>query len=312
MVQMRGWIQGRLIAIDTAMLMLLAHHFPLSLGRGWATVRGVIHAALGYDWLSVGTGRYVVRPMTWRSLRRLAPGEPPWRRLIWLVQRYIHFSHAEWEGLALPRLLDSLPPPPASGETADRHPASRRGTIHFMFHYGSLYPVVAWLAQSGNTTNWITSDLYNRIPGLSPWIGKMHDNINQNLSLVANGGEVIFNNRNVREFYRKLRAGEDVVIVVDRTVASGPAIMIDLPGPCRVPLARGAWAALRATRSDWTVTACEYRGGRFHIFHERSSEGQDGSLPDLRLISRLIAQTPQRWWACHVLDFVPSGGAESG
>ncbi len=307
---MRGWIQRRLIAVDTAALMLLAHRFPLPLGRGWATLRGVLHAALGYDWLSVGSGRYVVRPMTWRSLRRLAPDQPPWRRLIWLVERYVHLSRAEWEGLALPRLVDSLPPYPFPGEAADRRAASRRGTIHFMFHYGSLYPAVAWLSKSGNKTNWITSDLYNRIPGLSPWIGKMHSDINRNLHLVTNGGEFIFNNESIRKFYKKLKDGEDIVIVVDRTVASGPAIMVDLPGPCRVPLARGAWAALQATGSHWTVTACEYRAGRFRIFHERSSEREDRSLPDLRVISRLIAKTPQRWWACHVLDFVPSPGPE--
>lgn len=307
---MRGGIQRRLIAIDTATLMLVAHHLPLPLGRGWATLRGVVHAALGYDWLSVGSGRYVVRPMTWRSLRRLAPEQPSWRRLIRLVARYVHLSRAEWEGLALPRLVDGLPPYPSADEAADRLAASGRGTIHFMFHYGSLYPAVAWLSKSGRKTNWITSDLYNRIPGLSPWIGKMHAEINRNLHLVTNGGEVIFNRESVRKFYKKLKDGEDVVIVVDRTVASGPAIMIDLPGSCRAPLARGAWAALRATRSGWTVTACEYRAGRFHIFHERSSEREDGSPPDLRMISGLIAQTPQRWWACHVLDFVPSPDPE--
>ncbi|MCM2292516.1 hypothetical protein NAC44_09245 [Allorhizobium sp. BGMRC 0089] len=94
-------------------------------------------------------------------------------------------------------------------------------------------------------------------------------------------------------------------MVVDRTMATGPAIMIDLPGPCRVPLARGAWAALRATGANWTVTACEYRQGRFHIFHERSTGRPGDPMPDLQLISRRISHAPQRWWACHVLDFVP-------
>lgn len=309
---MLGWIQGRLIAIDAAVLMWVAHHLPLGLGRGWATVRGVIHAGLGYDWLSIGTGRYPVRAMTWRALRRLAPEQPTWRRLIRLVERYIQFSCAEWEGLALPRLVDSLPPPLPLGEIADRRTGRRRGTLHFMFHYGSLYPGVAWLAKSGIKLNWITSDVYNRIPGLSPWIGRIHNNINHNLYLCTNGGDVMFNNKNIRDIYRKLLSGEDVIAVVDRTVATGPAIMINLPGPCRVPLARGAWAALRTTRSHWTVTACEYRHGRFHIFHERSTERQDDSTPDLQLISRRIARTPQRWWACHVLDFVPFQGEDAG
>lgn len=308
---MRRWIQGTFVALDAGVLMWVAHHLPLRLGRGWATIRGVIHAGLGYDWLSSGTGRYSVRPMAWRSLFRLAPEQPPWRRLVWLVGRYIQFSRAEWEGLALPRLTDSLPPAPPRGETADRHATGRRGTVHFMFHYGSLYPAVAWLAKSGRKTHWVTSDIYDRIPGLSPWIGKIHRRINRNLYLCTHGGEMMLSTQNVRDVYRKLRAGEDVVIVVDRTVATGSAITIDLPGPCRVPLARGAWTAVRATRAHWTVTACEYRRGRFHIFHERSNDRENDSTPDLQLISRLIAGAPYRWWACHVLDFVPAHNQRS-
>ncbi|MCM2292515.1 hypothetical protein NAC44_09240 [Allorhizobium sp. BGMRC 0089] len=156
---MRAWVQGKLIAMDAAVLMWVAHRLPLGLGRGWATVRGVIHAGLGYDWLSIGTGRYPVRPMTWRALRRLAPEQPAWRRLFWLFERYIHFSRAEWEGLALPRLVDSLPPPSAPSEAANHAGSVRRGTVHLMFHYGSLYPGVAWLSKSGIKLNWMTSDI---------------------------------------------------------------------------------------------------------------------------------------------------------
>lgn len=302
---MRAWVQGKLIAMDAAVLMWVAHRLPLGLGRGWATVRGVIHAGLGYDWLSIGTGRYPVRPMAWRALRRLAPEQPAWRRLFWLFERYIQFSRAEWEGLALPRLVDSLPPPSVPDEAAHHAGGVRRGTVHLMFHYGSLYPGVAWLSKGGIKLNWMTSDVYNRIPGLSPWIARIHNKINENLSICNNGGCVIFNNKSIREVYKKLLSGEDIVMVVDRTMATGPAIMVDLPGPCRAPLARGAWAALRATGANWTVTTCEYRQGRFHIFHERSAGQPNGPMPDLKLISRRISHEPQLWWACHVLDFVP-------
>ncbi|MDR3517397.1 MAG: hypothetical protein P4M00_16450 [Azospirillaceae bacterium] len=135
----------------------------------------------------------------------------------------------------MPRLIDRLPafvPPDASaGEDA----TDQRGTVHFMFHYGAVYPTITWLAKGGATVNFLTSDVYRRIPGISPWIEKIYIEINSNLSRHVNGGDVILTNQNIRNLYRKLLAGEDVVILVDRTVANGPSVTVDLPGPCRCP-----------------------------------------------------------------------------
>jgi len=302
LLHLRRWIVWQLLTLDYTILRLFARFAPISIGRCWACIRGVIHAAFGYDWYTHATGRYKIRPLVWSSLKRIHSDWPTWRLLLAIVQRYIANSINDFEDHALDRLEKQLVVP-CSGMSIQQD--VHKATIYCIFHYASYIVGVLWLCKHGRPLHIVASNIFLRTPGIHPLVRGMYTKRLQFLKYFLNGGDIHYVEDGMLPIHRAIHRGEDVIIAIDLTTKSNKCMCIDFLGLERVPFAAGVQNMVKGTGAFWRPFTCEWINGKYLFSLGDSSNDPMEIFKAYNFFAKKIDKCPHLWLASFVLGFHP-------
>ena len=304
------WIAQRLVleAGFRCVYPLLAR-LPAALGLALAAHWGRWMGRLDCDWRSVSLRQHFVAQQTAAAFRELCPEETAAQIERRVRERFAGASQEELEGHWLARGLKSDLPVNITGlETLYAASQNGRGLVLLTFHFAAAIWGIACLGRAGLRVSPMSSHIVEdrRVPACirtyfrAKYAGLTHD---------LNGGAVIHVEEHPAAFYRRLKAGEAIVVLADAPArARDNAFTANFIGKRRA-FAAGALRMARKTGALVAAFVClrDKTGYRLEISPPR---GQDGDYEAacsaaINFLEEKLRQRPSDWWAADLLPNFP-------
>ncbi|MEW6259839.1 MAG: hypothetical protein AB1547_08005 [Thermodesulfobacteriota bacterium] len=305
-MQLSGRAGNFVQRIDFGYLLPIMSKLPLPLGYALSVFRGIVAAALDYEWRSQAIGFNYIRGRTFQAMRMLQPeaGYRFWRNAT--IQRFINNSRDEWlagiydrsimEKICRKSVVEGLEPLLAVQ-------ASRRGIVMISCHYDGFMGM-ALLGMKGLRVNALTTAAGNEDPRIHPAVRAFLKRKYRKLEFRMNG-RIVYQEEDMPFFYEALKRGETVVLFGDVPGSKSTLQIPFLNTRFRLPL--GAWHFAVRTNSVISATICIHEGiGRYRVKCMPSVEvnPQDPLIslkPAYEFIERHILRSPERWVAADLL-----------
>ena len=179
-------------------------------------------------------------------------------------------------------------------------------TIWLTAHYASSIAGAAVLGQSGKTINAIGSNVVNH-PSLPRPIQEYYARKYAMLEANFNGGKVIAFESGMRDIYRGLAQGHDLIVVGDLPPPTPEkAIVVSFFGKKRA-FAPGAVELAIKHRLPLQPFYVIERGGQLilHTGPRVTIVDFDDAIPAYRFLLQAIETEPSLWWAADLLPALP-------
>lgn len=262
-------------------------------------------ARLDCDWRSVALRDHFVTKRTALALAEIEPraGEKTLQRMI--LERFITASTEELEGHWLAHgLKTDLPVRIIGLEMLLEAVSAGRGLLLLTFHYDAAIWGIGCLGRAGLRLNPMSSAVTedNRVPPVvQGHFAKKYAGLSRHLQ----GGEVMHHEYNLRDFYRRLRRGEGVVVLADAfTHDAERGLSVDFLGKTRLFMP-GVWRLAEKTGAAVAAFVCLREGEGYRIIISRPSpagmESAEACRMAMHFLEDYVKKYPERWWAADLL-----------
>lgn len=306
---------ARWMHLDYAWLLPTLARLPLQAGQGLAHLRGLLYAAMDYDWRDQALGYPYVRARTRQAMDALSPQTSVARRIYKTALRYLHHSREEWQAClfrrrAMERIqqcsridcLDSLQAIHQQG----------RGVVMVSCHLDSFCLGMVLMGMHGLPVNVINTVMIED-PRIHPTVRRFFQNKYRAMEHRM-GGRMPYYQTEMPYFYDVLKAGQIVVLMGDIPGSKSDCRIDWLGKPFRLPL--GAWHMARQTDSLITAFVCLHEGpGRYRIVMpppvEIDPQSPENTLKPLyAFMEDWIRRYPERWISADLLTTYETTGTK--
>ena len=295
----RAWCWRQVAAADYGWAVPALARLPRPLARPLWMLRGLVNAAMDWDWRTLSLGHGYVRRSTMLAMRairahatqRLPPA--PWLTL----RRYLCASREEVDCWRLQR-FDAARVRVHGLEPVLRARDQGRGLVLMTGHFDSLYVGLAALARAGLRVN-VMSSAITQQDAVPPAIRRHHQRKIDALNALLAPARVAHFEDGLGFFVRALRRGEVVLIACDGPSTSDKrAAEVDFLG-ARRPMAPGPQALAELADAPLAMYCCrETHPGRFEVeISEPHTLAEDGLQRAYAVFERQLLAEPWRWWA---------------
>lgn len=295
----RSWLENFWIAFDYGYLLPALARLPVPLGRGLATLRGLLYARLQRDWRQFTFNDQALHGRTQQALKELMPNADAPTLARALRARYVMQSLDELEACWLSRKDLKDWPIEYVGLEPILEAIKTHGRIVFVTaHYASCVLGVVHLRRLGIPILAMTSSV-TEDPRVHPSISHFYRKRKEFGGLYLNGGQVLDREGNARYFVKFLRNGGAVVIFGELPPSPNEEpLTIPFLGKER-ELAPGPDRLAKLVDAPLFSFVCEYTRRGFRVTF---------SPPDTNpyaLIEKHIQNNPSAWWAADLLPLLP-------
>lgn len=300
------WLWQRLmLEFGFRMLYPLAAHLPARSGRKIARLWGRWMAWLDCEWRSVALREHFVAQRTASALAEIEPGltEAVARRKI--AERFMAACEEELEGHWLAYGLKTQQRVLIEGLDALRTAsAAGRGLLLLTFHYDAAIWGIGCLGRAGLRLSPMSSAVTEdaRVPHVvQGYFARKYAGLTRHLQ----GGQVMHHEHRLRDFYRRLKRGEGVVVLADAfTHDARTGLPVDFLGRQRL-FAPGIRRLAEKSAAAVAAFVCLREGDDYRIAISRPSPpgvpGDEACRQALHFLEGYVRTFPERWWAADLL-----------
>ena len=288
------------------MLLPAMARLPLICGENLSKLRGVLMAALDYDWRSMALRRRYVRDKTYEAMRIIMPGAGKARWSSCTLSRFIHNSREEWQASLFGRaVMSSIARRSSIDGLQDLlgFHGNGRGLVMVSWHFDSFCMGMVLFGMKGLPTNVINTEMIEdtRIhPAVRSYFMKKYRNMEYRM-----GGKMVYYQVDLPFFYRALQRGEIVTLMGDIPGSKSDIFIPFLGRRFRMPV--GAWHMAKKTGSLLGAFVCVHEApGRYRVVclppKDIDPESPRKTLePVYAFLESWIKKMPGRWVAADLL-----------
>ena len=292
--------------IDYRILLPTMARMPLGLGENLAKVRGILRAALDYEWRSMALRQRFVRKNTYEAMRIILPDAGRRKWISATLRRFIHNSREEWQACLFGRKVMSTIAQRSSVQGIDellKIQEQGRGLIMVSCHFDSFCMGMVLFGMKGLRINVISTSMYEdpRIhPAVRAFFNRKYRAMEYHM-----GGKMVYHQVDLPFFYRALERGETVALMGDIPGSKSNVFIPFLGKSFRMPL--GAWHMAKKTGSVLGAFVCLHQShGRYRVICLPPKEIDPTSPrntmePIYGFLEAWIRKAPERWVAADLL-----------
>jgi len=296
--------------VDYKILLPAMARLPLICGENLSKLRGVMMAALDYDWRYLALRQRCVREKTYEAMRIIMPdaGKARWNSCT--LDRFIHNSREEWQSSLFGREIMSTIARLSSIDGLQDllgFNGNGRGLVMVSCHFDSFCMGMVLFGMKGLPTNVINTVMIEdaRIhPAVRSYFKKKYRNMENRM-----GGKMVYYQVDLPFFYRALQRGEIVTLMGDIPGSKSDIFIPFLGRRFRMPV--GAWHMAKKTESLLGAFVCVHEApGKYRVIclppKDIDPESPRKTLePVYAFLESWIRKMPGRWVAA---DLLPSYG----
>ncbi len=283
---------------------------PLAIGQRLAEVRGLVHAAMDYDWRSVAIGFRYIRSRTYQAMGMIRPEKGRMWKMVKTAQRYVHNSREEWQACLFPREVMDAINRQSTVEGLDgllAIQANGQGMVMVGCHLDSFCMGMVLMGMKGlrvNVINTIGIEDERIHPDVRTFYQEKYRAMEPRMN-----GLMEYHETNLPFFYQALERGETVALMGDVPGSKSNVWIPFLGTRLRMPV--GAWHMAKRTGSLIGGFVCIHEGvGRYRVVTWQPREIDPRSpektlVPIYRFLEEWIRRAPDRWVAA---DLLPAYG----
>ncbi len=290
------WIQS----IDYKILLPMMARTPLACGEALAAARGVLQAALDYDWRAMTVRRRFVRDRTMKAIQIISPGASRRTMLTGAVRRFMHHSREEWQACLFERGVMEAINRGSVVEGIDHLRSLRdqgRGVVMVSCHFDSFCMGMVIMGMKGLRVNVVNTAMIED-PRIHPAVRAFFKRKYRAMEARMHG-RMVYHQVDLPFFYKALENGETVALMGDIPGGKSSIHIPFLGRSFRMPL--GAWRMARETGAALGAFICVHRSpGSYKVFclPPRDIDPDDPvrtMTPIYAYLEQWIRRAPERW-----------------